>query len=53
LAYLALEGLITATGAAGSGFCTACLTGNYPVHVPGDGRADVDIPEVDLVHPCG
>ncbi|HYX45012.1 MAG TPA: amidophosphoribosyltransferase [Acidimicrobiales bacterium] len=53
LSYLDLDRLVTATGAAGSGFCTACLTGNYPVDVPGDGRAAVDVPEVDLVHPCG
>ena len=53
LSYLDLDRLVTATGAAGSGFCTACLTGKYPVDVPGEGRAAVDVPEVDLVHPCG
>ena len=34
LAYLDLERLITATGAADSGFCTACLSGVYPVEIP-------------------
>jgi len=34
LAYLTLERLIEATGAVGAGFCTACLTGEYPVPVP-------------------
>ena len=34
LAYLELDQLISATGAARSGFCTACLTGEYPVPVP-------------------
>ncbi len=30
LAYLTLDRLIKATGAVGAGFCTACLTGEYP-----------------------
>jgi amidophosphoribosyltransferase len=34
LAYLDLDRLITATGAAPEGFCTACFTGDYPVPVP-------------------
>jgi amidophosphoribosyltransferase len=34
LAYLDLDRLISATGAVGAGFCTACLTGEYPVPVP-------------------
>jgi len=66
LAYLDLDRLITATGAAESGFCTACLTGKYPVPVPGmapledddavplDGRVpDVAPPQVDPIHPSG
>ncbi|KAA0235574.1 MAG: Amidophosphoribosyltransferase [Acidimicrobiales bacterium] len=36
LAYLTLDRLIEATGAVGAGFCTACLTGVYPVEVPVD-----------------
>jgi amidophosphoribosyltransferase len=35
LAYLELEALIEASGAPAAGFCTACLTGDYPVPVPG------------------
>ena len=34
LAYLAIDRLITAVGAAGAGFCDACLTGDYPTTVP-------------------
>jgi amidophosphoribosyltransferase len=34
LAYLALDRLVTATGAPGAGFCDACFTGHYPVEVP-------------------
>ncbi|MCL5947854.1 MAG: amidophosphoribosyltransferase, partial [Actinobacteria bacterium] len=33
LAYLSLEGLYKAIGVPGGGFCTACLTGEYPVPV--------------------
>jgi len=33
LEYLSLEHLVTAIGAPGAGFCTACLTGDYPVPV--------------------
>ena len=32
---------MTATGAAGAGFCNACLTGDYPVEVPVTLRKDV------------
>jgi amidophosphoribosyltransferase len=34
LAYLNLDRLVGATGAAGAGFCNACFTGEYPVEVP-------------------
>jgi amidophosphoribosyltransferase len=34
LAYLSLQNLIAATGAPGDGFCTACLSGEYPTDVP-------------------
>jgi len=34
LEYLSLENLIEGIGAPGAGFCTACLTGVYPVPVP-------------------
>ncbi len=60
LAYLDLDRLLAATGAAGSGFCTACLTGKYPVEVPVALRPDPDAQtlevealEVDPAHPCG
>jgi amidophosphoribosyltransferase len=33
LAYLTLERLEAAIGAPGAGFCTACLTGEYPTEV--------------------
>jgi amidophosphoribosyltransferase len=34
LAYLTLDRLVEATGAAAAGFCDACFTGVYPVEVP-------------------
>jgi amidophosphoribosyltransferase len=34
LAYLDLDRLVAATGTPRSGFCTACLTGEYPIDVP-------------------
>jgi amidophosphoribosyltransferase len=34
LAYLTVDRLLEATGAVGAGFCTACLTEDYPVPVP-------------------
>ncbi len=34
LEYLSLDNLVTAIDAPEAGFCTACLTGNYPVPVP-------------------
>jgi len=34
LAYLELDRLVEATGSPAAGFCTACLTGRYPVAVP-------------------
>ena len=39
LAYLSLENLVAAIDAPGAGFCTACLTGVYPVPVPVPQRA--------------
>ncbi len=52
LAYLDLDRLVTATGVPGGGFCSACLTGKYPVPVPQATGAD-EVPSVDLVHPSG
>ena len=34
LGYLSLPGLLAATGVADAGFCTACLSGNYPTELP-------------------
>jgi amidophosphoribosyltransferase len=34
LGYLSLQGLLEATGVADAGFCTACLSGEYPTDVP-------------------
>jgi amidophosphoribosyltransferase len=34
LGYLSLDGLLAATGVADAGFCTACLSGEYPTPVP-------------------
>jgi amidophosphoribosyltransferase len=34
LGYLSLEGLLESTNVADAGFCTACLSGNYPTDVP-------------------
>lgn len=34
LGYLSLAGLLEATGVADAGFCTACLSGNYPTLTP-------------------
>lgn len=34
LAYLTLDRLLEATGAVGAGFCSACLSGTYPIDVP-------------------
>ncbi|MDQ2826796.1 MAG: amidophosphoribosyltransferase [Actinomycetota bacterium] len=52
LSYLELDRLVTATGVPGGGFCTGCLTGEYPVAVPHAAVAD-ELPSVDLVHPSG
>jgi amidophosphoribosyltransferase len=34
LAYLELEQLLAATNVPAAGFCTACLSGNYPTDPP-------------------
>jgi amidophosphoribosyltransferase len=51
LAYLELDGLTGATGAPSESFCTACLTGEYPVPVAlreGDAKLVLEEPTVDL-----
>jgi amidophosphoribosyltransferase len=52
LAYLELDRLLRATGAAGAGFCNACMTGDYPIDVPVK-FGSPDLEEIDVVHPCG
>jgi amidophosphoribosyltransferase len=36
VAYLSLEGLLSAVNTERSSYCTSCYTGNYPVPVPSD-----------------
>jgi amidophosphoribosyltransferase len=36
VAYLSLEGLLSAVGTARNSYCTSCYTGNYPVEIPSD-----------------
>ncbi|MBS1848573.1 MAG: amidophosphoribosyltransferase [Actinobacteria bacterium] len=44
LAFISLDRLTEATGAAGAGFCTACFSGEYPTAVPdGDTKAVLEI----------
>jgi amidophosphoribosyltransferase len=51
LAYLELDRLVAATGTARSGFCTACLTGEYPIEVPiAVERRDVEAPLEQPAH---
>jgi amidophosphoribosyltransferase len=38
LAYLSLDGLLAATGVGNEGFCTACLSGDYPTRLPSNGH---------------
>ncbi len=53
LAYLELDRLTAATGAPPSAFCTACLTGEYPVDVPGaDAKHVLEVVDVDLTEPA-
>lgn len=49
LKYLSLEGLIRATRNPGSSFCTACLSGDYPVPVDASaGKFALEGPEEQL-----
>jgi amidophosphoribosyltransferase len=50
LYYLTLDGLIEAIGAPGAGFCTACLTGEYPVTIrsaAAEGVLDLNVKDVE------
>jgi amidophosphoribosyltransferase len=52
LAYLSLDSLIDAVGAPGAGFCTACLTGNYPVPIPDEaGKGVLELGDTDAPEP--
>jgi len=53
LAYLELDRLTAATGASASSFCTACLSGDYPVPVPGfDSKHALEVGERGLSEPA-
>jgi amidophosphoribosyltransferase len=39
LGYLSLEGLLASVGPARQSYCTSCYTGHYPVAVPADEQA--------------
>ena len=41
IAYLSLDNLVRAIAAPGAGFCSACLTGEYPTEVPVGAGKDV------------
>lgn len=50
LSYLTLDRLLEATGASTSGFCAACLTGEYPVEVPVNlSKSVLEAPPVERV----
>jgi amidophosphoribosyltransferase len=55
LAYLELDRLTTATGVQSGSFCTACLSGEYPVPVPELADAKLALeqrdPEIALASP--
>ena len=51
VAYLDLERLVAATGATAGAFCTACLSGEYPVSVPDSLSKEVlEVGEAEDVH---
>ena len=50
LAYITLENLKQAVDAPGSGFCTACMTGEYAIEVPVNLRKDI-LEKNDLASP--
>jgi amidophosphoribosyltransferase len=39
VAYLSLEGLMSAVGEGGNGYCSSCYTGHYPVAFPRDEKS--------------
>jgi amidophosphoribosyltransferase len=44
VAYLSLEGLLSAVGTERQSYCTSCYTGNYPVPVPRDEATYLQLP---------
>jgi amidophosphoribosyltransferase len=52
LAYLDLERLLAATGATPASFCTACLSGDYPVPIPvADTKHVLEVPRLEVPTP--
>ena len=53
LAYLELDRLTAATGAPASAFCTACLSGEYPVAIPSlhDAKLVLEAPDMPVLDP--
>jgi amidophosphoribosyltransferase len=53
LAYLELDRLTAATGAPASAFCTACLSGVYPVAIPSlrDAKLVLEDQDLDVLDP--
>ena len=49
IAYLEIERLIDSTGTPASGFCSACLSGEYPVAIPDEVGRDVLGERVDEI----
>jgi len=43
VAYLSLEGLLSAVNTERSSYCTSCYTGNYPVPVPSDESTHIQL----------
>jgi len=49
IAYLSLDNLVQAIDAPGAGFCSACLTGDYPVEIsPAPGASGKEVLEVAI-----
>jgi len=54
LAYLDLDRMLAATGIADQGFCTACLSGEYPIELTSEIRKDIlELPEAAEPHGRG
>jgi amidophosphoribosyltransferase len=51
LAYLSVDGLLSAVGGEGATYCTACWTGDYPVAVAGEDRRQAELFPVESESP--